>query len=120
SVTGDERRATSGAGSLVTRRSSLVTPSLHGVRAAAPAGALGLRVGDGEPALVEPVVEVDDGPAQVEHRPLVHHHLDAVELELVVGLLVVLRVEVELVLEPAAPAALHPHPQVQLAARLDR
>src|SRR5207302_3992730 len=84
----------------------LLADGSHRVRAAAPAGALGLRVGDGEAALVQVVVEVHHGPAQVEQRPLVHDHFHPVELELVVGLLVELRVEVELVLEPAAPAAL--------------
>src|SRR5262249_59087942 len=98
---------------LVTGRWPLATSPSHRVRTAAAAGALGLRVGDREAALVQVVVEVHDRTAQVEHRPFVHDDFDAVKLELVVGLLVVLGVEVELVLEAATAPALYPHPQVE-------
>src|SRR5262249_24824387 len=88
---------------------------LHGERAAAAAGALGVGIGDAEAALVEVVVKIDCHAAQVEQASLVDDDRNPQKLEGLVQLGVDLRIEIELVLEAAAAAADDAHSQVQSA-----
>src|SRR5262249_44011218 len=69
------------------------SPELHRERAAAAAGALGLRVADAETAAVQLVVEIDDRAVEVHRAALVDHERHAVLLEDVVELVVDGRVE---------------------------
>src|SRR5258708_162516 len=74
--------------------------------------ALGARVDDAEPALVQVVVEIDRRPFEIHQAALIDENGYAVEVEALVELLVVDRIEIELVLEAGAAAADDAQPQV--------
>src|SRR5690348_45504 len=90
------------------------TPISHRERAAAAAGALGGRVGDAEAAAIEVVVEIHGGAVQIDQAALIDHDGYAVEVEDLVELVVDRRVEVQLVLVAAAPAADYAQTQIDL------
>src|SRR5438874_7970620 len=74
--------------------------------------ALGARVDDAEAALVQVVVEIDRRAFEIHQAALIDENGDAVVLEALVELLVIDRIEIELVLEAGATAADHAQAQV--------
>src|SRR5699024_6381739 len=84
-------------------------------RGAAGAGTAGVRVGDGEPLLLDRVGEVDGRTAEVGHAHPVHHELVCVDRADVITVEVAL-VEVELVDEAGPAAELDGHAQAQIVA----
>src|SRR5438309_3497735 len=89
-------------------RSVWFAPRLRRERRAASTARLRLGVDEGEAAR-QPLLDVVECRAvQVEVALLVHHDLDAVDVELLV-VRTLLAVELERVRHPGAPAALHAH-----------